>query len=79
MAIDTAHKRMSMLRIADGVVAALGPPPDGSVDGNDRAFYLDLYGGNTLEAPSTIFFKKTLGFLGTKVGKRQQHYSATKG
>ena len=48
MAIDTKDKRFNMLDF--GLGDALLPDRDGSIDANDRAHLLDLYGGNSLVA-----------------------------
>ena len=49
MALDTAMKRFSMLNMASSVYPLLFEP-DGSVDADDRAFLLRVYGGNALSS-----------------------------
>lgn len=51
MAIDTKAKRMSMLYVASPVVWGAHFEVDGTVDADDRAHLLHLYGGNALGSP----------------------------
>lgn len=51
MAIDTKAKRMSMLSFASPLAWGHHFEVDGSVDADDRAHLLHLYGGNVLSDP----------------------------
>ena len=51
MAIDTKDKRFNMLYVAMPANFGLLPDPDGSIDANDRAHLLHVYGGNALAPP----------------------------
>jgi len=51
MAIDTAMKRFSMLNMASPIAYVRLFEPDGTVDADDRAYLLHLYGGNALDTP----------------------------
>ena len=50
MAVDTKHKRMNMLAFAGPIplVQLYEQDGAGTIDGNDRAHLLHLYGGNAL-------------------------------
>jgi hypothetical protein len=52
MAIDTKAKRMSMMSFASPLAWQHHFEVDGSVDADDRAQLLHLYGGNALNNPS---------------------------
>lgn len=49
MAVDTASKRYSMMRLGQAV--GLLPIPDGTLAAADRAHLLGLYSGIALQAP----------------------------
>lgn len=51
MAIDTRAKRMSMLSFASPLAWQNHFEVDGSVDADDRAQLLHLYGGNAFDSP----------------------------
>jgi len=52
MSIDTKAKRMSMLTFASPIAWQHHFEVDGSIDADDRAHLLHLYGGNALDAPA---------------------------
>ena len=52
MAVDTARKRKSMLKLAGGSIPNRVFVPTGTVDAQARAVLLGLYGGNALDSPS---------------------------
>ena len=52
MALDTKAKRMSMLSFANPLAWQHHYEVDGSVDADDRAHLLHLYGGNALNNPA---------------------------
>ncbi|NIL96468.1 MAG: hypothetical protein GTO62_04820 [Planctomycetales bacterium] len=53
MAIDTRAKRFGMLNFVSGFSLHVESlfEADGTVDADDRAYLLDLYGGIALDAP----------------------------
>ena len=51
MAIDSARKRKSMLKVAGGFIPVLAFEPSGTVDAQARATLLSLYGGNAFDVP----------------------------
>ena len=51
MAIDTAHKRFSMLTFGDATPNVL-PPPSGSITAADQRSLIGLYSGIAPDAPS---------------------------
>ena len=53
MAVDTRQKRFSMMSFVAGESIMLFQP-DGSVDADDRAHLLDLYGGITLTSITRV-------------------------
>ena len=55
MAVDTRHKRMSMLNFGDGTnIHVLFEADAGAVELDDRAHLLDLYSGIALASPSAV-------------------------
>lgn len=52
MAVDTANKRASVINFGTPWVGVL-PPPDGSVDTEDRQLVLNLYSGIAAGGPPT--------------------------
>jgi len=52
MAVDTARKRKSMLKLAGGSIPNRVFVPTGTVDAQARAVLLGLYGGNALDNPT---------------------------
>lgn len=51
MAVNTASRRFSMMRLGRVGVGPL-PPPDGAIDAGDRAHLLGLYSGIALDVAS---------------------------
>ncbi len=54
MAVDTARKRLAMLKVAGGWVPNRVFSPTGTVDSESRAELLGLYGGNDFDGPPAL-------------------------
>ena len=64
MAIDTRHKRFSMLGFADGAHLHVTFEADGAVDADDRSQLLDLYSGIGMgEPPIVVTDSMTIGAI----------------
>jgi len=60
MAVDTAAKRYAMLGVANGPIPAIWYEVDGSVDADDRAVLLGLYGGNAFDSPTADWMPRAM-------------------
>jgi len=77
MAVDTAQKRFSMLN-AGWLPPVILFEPDGTVDADDRAHLLNIYGGNALSGVTAPVFSGTISDISVDQdsGVHQYNYSS---